>query len=158
MHRSTFSVLATGVLLCTVAACGSVQSYPLIAPAAGPRAAFSSIAACAEERQHQVTEHDDSVNVEVEAGAWVQFMDRGSSLDMVIVGAVDSAQATRAKTEGDAIYSCAEARLAASSPAPGGGAKGPDLGGALGEIGEGIGASAWCTAIALLGPSPGRSC
>lgn len=164
--------------LVALAGCGPIQSYPLAAPPSGARATFDPLLACAQEQKLQAVKHPDSVNVHVEGGAWVQFMDQAHGFHMVVVGAADPGAAEAAKHQGDAIYACATARVAAAggapppaaatpaapppaanapaAPAASGAARAPGkggpldgfgkaLGGAMGQIGKGVGTMAVCT-------------
>jgi hypothetical protein len=99
--------------VCALAGCGAVRSYPLPMPRGGPQAIFPAIADCATAQRLPISRHPDSVNVEVDPGVWVQFMDQGQ-LNMVIVvmqsGPDANVRADGARQKGDAIYRCAAGR------------------------------------------------
>lgn len=116
-----FKLIALLIVPAALAGCGVMQSHPLAAPPpnrGGPRATFDPLLACAQEQKLQAVKHPDSVNVRLDGGAWVQFMDQPNGFNMVVVGAADVAAADAAKHRGDAIYTCATARLAAAAGAP----------------------------------------
>src|SRR5262245_61653748 len=105
------SILALATLSAVFAGCGAIHSYPLVPPPRGPRSAFPGIAACAAAQNLQIAQHPDSVNVQVDPGVWVQFMDQANGFNMVVVVTQSSpeadARARAAKAKGDALYACA---------------------------------------------------
>jgi hypothetical protein len=104
-------IAAVLVLPAALAACGAVHSYPLVPPKEGPQSVFPGLVACAAAQHHPYARHPDSVNVEVDPGVWVQYMDQPNGFNMVVVVIKSSpdaqARAEQAKAKGDAIYRCA---------------------------------------------------
>jgi hypothetical protein len=94
-----------------LAGCGAIQSYPLVPPTTGPQSTFPGLVACAARQHYQTAQHSDSVNVQVDPGVWVQFMDQPTGFNMVVLVTEKSpdadARAKAAKAKGNDLYACA---------------------------------------------------
>jgi hypothetical protein len=113
--------LGLGLAAALNACGGAVYIYQLQPPPAGAMATLQPLAMCARQQGLEVAVHPDSVNVRHDPGTWVQFMVRGSEMQLVLVlqaelpPDVRRATAEAAHARGDQIWACAMG----ATPAPG---------------------------------------
>lgn len=107
------SALAVILAACS-SACVAAASYRLpIQGAEGPRY-FQPIGVCAAEAGLSSVQHPSSVNVKYNDAIWIQYMVRGDSYDMVVVG---EDPALEAKKKGDELFACAKVKGPGEMPA-----------------------------------------
>lgn len=123
MKNAPYLALAAAMM---VSACGTARSYRLPLAAAQARVTFSPIAACADQRELQYSEHPDSIHVKTDEVSWVQYMVQNDAYNMVVivddskVGAeVLEAKFTATKKVGDEVYQCAMGHARADAPITG---------------------------------------
>ncbi len=121
MKNAPYLALAAAMM---VSACGTARSYRL--PLAGHEAhkTFSPIAACADQRSMEYSEHPESIHVKTDEVSWVQYMVQNDAYNMVVIvddkkvaaGEALEAKFTATKKIGDEIYQCAMGHAHAEAP------------------------------------------
>ena len=94
------------LIFLVVAACAGMQSYPLGLRANAAPKFFPSLKAAAEARHMLVSEHPNSLNVNVAEGDWLQYMVQRDQINLVVKTGTDgktSEQVQKRQTELKAV-------------------------------------------------------